>query len=264
MAAPSLAGPVVDGDALQQRQQLGRLCAPLVRLVDIAAEWAEIVAVQPEVQLPVAQAVVHAGPHMGHQRGLVDHGEVHVLQRQIALLDAVLHAVMPVVDHLPPRFLLQHRCGRLGPPAHLRVQPHAKLHEEARRRAGGRLVGTDQRPHPAVHVAVDEPHLDGVQRCAQLAEDAAHAGRLGFLHDRLHERGAARRHVTAIQRPVPGAWRFEHDVHDAPLPAVAPIGRDGSVALRPATPGGRARQPAASRPRTPAARAGFGPRRPPS
>ena len=132
--------------AFQQRQRLAGRHPPAQRFVQVLTEGPEIVAVQPEVVLPVREAVLDASVDVVEHPGIVERGEVDVLQRQVGGDDRRLAAVMPVVDHLLPRLLDEHSSGTGVAPTHLGMEPHREGDHEPRRRAVGGCVGPEQRP----------------------------------------------------------------------------------------------------------------------
>ena len=187
----------------------GRRRTPLAGFVHVHADRAEVVAVQPEVVLPVGDAVLDAFVDVRQQRRR-RRGPSRSTSCSSRLRASIagLAAVVPMVDDLGPRLGGEHSAGGALAASHLGMQPGDDLEHERRRQLLGRLVGRDQRPQPRVEEAVDEAYVQCFERRAQLGEHPAHALRHRRRDDVLHDRGAARRHVRAVERPFgphPGA-----------------------------------------------------------
>ena len=192
---------------LEQLHDLGWIEAPLVRVREQVADRPGVAAVQLVMADPAGQVVTVDGGDVVGELEVVEVGEVDRLQRSV-LGDPLLALGLPVVDGAQVVPFGDRLASQLLAAAERRMQPRRQPQDRLGRRRA-RLVATDQRDQPAVHLAVHERHAEAQQRRAVLLEHRAVGGLHRLRRDATEQQRRCRRAVRAVVLPRPGTRRLE-------------------------------------------------------
>ena len=187
------------GDGLGRRDAVGD------GECDIASDRAEVVAVEPEVQVRHRMKMVEQRTAVQRQVGIGEPGQIDRGELSIDTRDRRLQFFGPPFDNRASRRVGERLRRQSRPASELGVNPRHHPEDPRRWELGGTPVRPDQRDRPGVHEAVDESGRDRSNRRTQLTEDPSHTGLHAGLDEPLRYRSRPARVVRAVKGPLAGA-----------------------------------------------------------